>query len=481
MAVTSALVDSTLRTGSTGTASTVTGVQFGSAFADRVLVPAYLVGSVSQDPTSGTVDGQSAVVTGTNSSGQPGFGFLSAVVASGTSGNVVGNFSSSDTLAVAGVVALTGAGSATPSDTFAVLSTSSTIDVAAGGCVVAVAFAASSGSWTGATQLGSVAIPALGGTYYIATFDNGGGALSGRTISYSTADLLYVAAFDADGGGGPVDITGTMAATVPVPVTAMVAVQSPVWTLVGISEVAVDASGDYTLSEPSGVAQNDVLVVGISIRSNVLHANADWSIPQSDASGNTTNNSTGSIVSYQAAYCFRGASPPSYVFTKTGGSRCLATVAAWRSNRPGVPSFDTSAELAMGSAGTGLTLSGGVTTAEAEELLVGWVHGARNISVSAMDAVTEVTGASGSTDTTTPPVLNTWTERSDRNNGTSPTVGLALFDAVKQSAGSTGNITATASASARHGMTVLAFKHPALAGASVVPQVVHHRHMQGIQ
>lgn len=458
MAVTSALVDSTLRTGSTGTTSTVTGVQFGSAFAGRVLVPAYLVGSVGQDPTSGTVDGQAAVVTGTNSSGSPGLGFLSAVVASNTSGNVVGNFSSSDTLAVAGVVALTGAGSATPSDTFAVLSTSSTIDVAAGGCVVAVAFAASSGSWTGATQLGSVAVPALGGTYYIATFDNGGGALSGRTISYTTADLLYAAAFDADAGGafsvaangGTYSITGAAVATD----------IKPDWTLVGITEAAVDASDNYTLSEPTGAQQDDILVVDIAIRSNVLHTNADWTFPQSDSSGNTTNNTTGSIVSYQTGYCIRGGSAPSYVFAKTGGSRCLGTVRAYRSSRAGTPVFDTSAELAMGAAGTSLTLSGGVTTAEAGELLVTGVFGARANTVSNMDGATEVTGNSGSVDTTTKPVRGTWTERSDRNNGTSPTVALACYDAVKPTAGSTGNLTATESQSARHGMTVMAFKHP---------------------
>lgn len=464
MAVTSALVDSTLRTGSTGTASTVTGVQFGSAFADRVLVPAYLVGSVSQDPTSGTVDGQSAVVTGTNSSGQPGSGFLSAVVASGTSGNVVGNFSSSDTLAVAGVVALTGAGSATPSDTFAVLSTSSTIDVAAGGCVVAVAFAASSGSWTGATQLGSVAIPALGGTYYIATFDNGGGALSGRTISYTTADLLYAAAFDAGGGGSLYTLaadTGTFAITGQAAGTLL----GPYWTYVGKTEAAVSASGNYTLTEPSGVQQGDVLVVDFATRSNVIYTNADWTFPQSDTTGNTTNNTTGSIVSYQTGYCIRGSSAPSYVFSRTGGSRALGTVRAYRSSRAGTPTFDTSAEVAMGAAGTTVTLTGGVTTTGIDELITTGVYGARANTVSNMDGTTEVTGNSGSTDTTTQPVLGTWTERSDRSNGTSPTVALAVYDTIKRTAGSTGNLTATESQSARHGMTAMAFKHPAASGS----------------
>lgn len=270
------------------------------------------------------------------------------------------------------------------------------------------------------------------------------------------------------GGGGGTDISPAAAQLSLSSVAPSVTNTTPQWYLVGITEAAVDASGDYTLSEPGSVAQNDILVVDIAIRSNVLHTNADWTFPQSDASGNTTNNTTGSIVSYQTGYCIRGGSAPSYVFAKTGGSRCLGTVRAYRSSVAGVPRFDTSAELAMGSAGTALTLTGGVTTAEALELLVTGVFGARANTVSNMDGATEVTGNSGATNTTNNPLLNTWTERSDRNNGTSPTVALACYDVVKETAGSTGDLTATESQSARHGMTVMAFMHP-LSSISLQP------------
>lgn len=264
---------------------------------------------------------------------------------------------------------------------------------------------------------------------------------------------------DWDGGGSPYSVAAN-GGTYSLTGTAVTLAIKPDWTFVGKSDVAVDASGDYTLSEPTGAQQDDILVVDIAIRSNVLHTNADWTFPQSDSSGNTTNNTTGSIVSYQTGYCIRGSSAPSYVFAKTGGSRCLATVRAYRSSRAGTPVFDTSAEVAMGAASGTVTLTGGVTTAEPGELLVTGVFGARANTVSNMDGATEVTGNSGSTDTTTPPTRGTWIERSDRNNGTSPTVALACYDAVKISAGSTGNLTATESQSARHGMTVMAFKHP---------------------
>lgn len=269
--------------------------------------------------------------------------------------------------------------------------------------------------------------------------------------------------WDGGGGGSPYTLTADKGTFTTTGQVANLTV-GPSWTYIGKTEATVSASGNYTLTEPSGAQQNDILVVDFATRSNVIYTNSDWTFPQSDTSGNTTNNTTGSIVSYQTGYCIRGSSAPSYVFNRTGGSRCLGTVRAYRSSRAGTPSFDTSAELAMGSAGTALTLTGGVTTTGIDELIVTGVYGARANTVSAMDGVTEVTGASGATDTTTPPTLGTWIERSDRNNGTSPTVALACYDAVKRTAGSTGNLTATQSQSARHGMVAMAFKHPAPAG-----------------
>lgn len=266
------------------------------------------------------------------------------------------------------------------------------------------------------------------------------------------------------GGGSPYTLTaaqGTFATTGQAANLKL----GPSWTFVGKTEAAVNASGAYTLTEPSGAQQNDILVVDFAARSNVVFANADWTFPQSDTTGNTTNNTTGSIVSYQTGYCIRGSSAPSYVFTRTGGSRALGTVRAYRSSRAGTPSFDTSAEVAMGAAGTTVTLTGGVTTTGIDELITTGVYGARANTVSNMDGTTEVTGNSGATNTTTPPVFGTWTERSDRSNGTSPTVALAVYDTIKRTAGSTGNLTATESQSARHGMTAMAFKHPASSGS----------------
>lgn len=333
--------------------------------------------------------------------------------------------------------------------------------------------------WTAKTvslRVNNSTVSGVGGSFtdspaslYAAAFSGSNGAITGNL---DTAQLAYTppsgyVSWDAfAGGGGPTSYTLTAdAGSFTTTGQAANLLLGPYWTLVGITEAAVSASGNYTLTEPSGVQQGDVLVVDFATRSNVIYTNADWTFPQSDTTGNTTNNTTGSIVSYQTGYCIRGSSAPSYTFNRTGGSRCLGTVRAYRSSRAGTPSFDTSAEVAMASAGTTVTLTGGVTTTDIDELLVTAVYGARANTVSNMDGTTEVTGNSGATDTTTPPVLGTWTERSDRNNGTSPTVALACYDTIKRTAGSTGNLTATESQSARHGMTAMAFKHPAVSGS----------------
>ncbi|HJY05363.1 MAG TPA: hypothetical protein VJ323_03555, partial [Bryobacteraceae bacterium] len=199
MAVTSALVDSTERVGASGTTSTVTGTTWGTAGTGRVLIDAYIKADFTNPITSGSIGGISGVVT---DGGVSALGLISAVVAAGTSGNVVSTQGASDQLYSEFVVALTGAASATPTDTIVNTSGGSgNIDVPAGGCVVAYAIAGGSGTWTGATGVGTH-VGVGGATYSVATFDNAGGALTNRAISYSTGVGLVVAAFDAGGGGG---------------------------------------------------------------------------------------------------------------------------------------------------------------------------------------------------------------------------------------------------------------------------------------
>jgi hypothetical protein len=237
---------------------------------------------------------------------------------------------------------------------------------------------------------------------------------------------------------------------------------APVWTYIGNSFAAASASNNYTLAEPSGTLPGDLMIADFAVRSNVIYTNASWIFPQSDAAGNTTNETTASDTSFQTGYCIRGASAPTMVFARTGGSRALGSIRVYRSSK-GSPIFDTSAQVAMTVAGTTVTLTGGLTTAAANELIVTGVAGARAAATtnqfSAMTGATEVTGTSGAANTTIAPQLNTWTERRDAGNTTSPTVSTGLYDVVKGTAGSTGDLTCVAATSALHGMTAMAFKH----------------------
>jgi hypothetical protein len=195
---TSALVDNATRTSSTGTSPTVTGAGFGSAFAGRVLVVEWASIDLGTAPTAATIGGVSATIIGTGL-----LGLAAAVVPSGTSGNIVFTTSSSDTIVTNGVVALTGAANATPSDTIVnYAGASGNIDVGAAGALVAFAYnnPPPDGAWTGATGLRTDS--SLGAALSTASFDNGGGALTNRAVSYSTGLALIAAAFDADAGGG---------------------------------------------------------------------------------------------------------------------------------------------------------------------------------------------------------------------------------------------------------------------------------------
>lgn len=207
MAVTSALVDSTQRTGSNGTTSTVTGVLFGTAFSGRVIT---VQCAANFYPSAATIGGVTATIRGSTAFSGSGTFTLSAVVPTGTSGNVVATFSSSDSLLTFSVVALNGASSAVPSATIDNGTGSGTINIGAGGAIVAFSLSVTAGTWTGASLLATDT--SLGVAYSTASFDNSGGAITGRAVSYTggTPLSLITLAFDDAGGGGGQNLTPSL-------------------------------------------------------------------------------------------------------------------------------------------------------------------------------------------------------------------------------------------------------------------------------
>lgn len=232
------------------------------------------------------------------------------------------------------------------------------------------------------------------------------------------------------------------------------------WTYVGVSGVASSSSGNITLTEPTGVQENDLLVAIISYRSNAAFTDpgSPWVSVTSQNTGNTTANSTGSIGSGHMWYCIRGASAPGLTFTRTLGDIALGRIVAYRGNNITSSVLVTQTSTTLAAAATAVSVTG-LTTQNARDLIVFGFCGARNGSASNFDAATDPTTTSGTASNETgSPLVGDWQERCDSGTTTGADTTLAIADAIRGAAGATGNLTVTASSSARHVVVAAAFR-----------------------
>lgn len=446
----------------------------GSAFSGRVVVFALLSSDI---PTTATIGGVTATITAlTDPLSGLSCSFVAAVVPTGTTANLVTN--GSDFILYA-VYTLPSGTSTTPSSTavdgtVSAITLNLTLSPGAGDGAIALVVTEPTAAFTAGvtSDSGPVADNSNGFQYNVGSAGN----LSSGSLTVTGTGTSFVLMYGATwaGASGPVDVTGTGAvpASMTAPHAAGTGTITPVWSIVGVTEAAINAATtSYTLTLPAGVQQDDIIVVHFATRGNASNVSIPWTnaaftFAQSDSGGNATNNTTASDTGFQSAYCFRGASNPSMVFTRTGtvtSMRSFGTVLVYRSNVTGTPVFDAGAQFSQTTASTTVTLTGGITTANADELLVVGAPLARGSATTNQASnmhATDPSGASGAINTTINPVVGTWTERSDRGNTTSPTVSLACYDAVRQAAGATGNLIYTAANSALNGITVMAFQHP---------------------
>jgi hypothetical protein len=225
------------------------------------------------------------------------------------------------------------------------------------------------------------------------------------------------------------------------------------WDLIGVSTYAEVTSGNLTLNAPAGIAEGDLLVACIAYRSNVAFTlPANWNLVATQQSSGDTDATQG-IASGVMAWIIRGASNPSFVFTRTGGDVAQGTILAYRGHA--LSPYDTGGAATRGTIGEP-TLAA-ISTAQAGELLVAMVSSGDNSSMSKFDA-TDPSTASDGTDTSTDPTEGTWIERFDRGSNSGADTGLAVADAVKAGSGSTGTLSADASATTRSVFIVGAFK-----------------------
>jgi hypothetical protein len=210
---------------------------------------------------------------------------------------------------------------------------------------------------------------------------------------------------------------------------------------------------------PSGVQEGDLLVAIISYRSNAAFTSpgSPWVSVTSQNTGNTTANGTGSIGSGHMFYCIRGSSNPGLTFTRTAGDVALGRIVAYRGNNISSGVLVTQTSTTLGTAATAINVTG-LTTANARDLIVVGACAARNTGITNFDAATDPTITSGTASNETgDPAEGDWQERADSSTTAGADCGLAIADAIRATAGATGNLTMTAGTSARHVVVAAAF------------------------
>lgn len=229
------------------------------------------------------------------------------------------------------------------------------------------------------------------------------------------------------------------------------------WSFVANGTLGTGSSGNQTLTEPAGAQQGDLLVAFVGYRDSPAFSNADWTFV-SQLAGDTTAGGATALAGGFLAYCVRGASAPSYIFTRTAGSLARGRVVAYRPSG-GTISLDDWSENQLGvGAGSTTGTTGALDTTASNVLIFAGVAGARDASPSAFDAATDPSTASGSSALTSDIVAGTWVLRMTSTTATAPQVHVGAADGYKATAGNTGTIQATSSLSSRSYMAAAAFK-----------------------
>jgi hypothetical protein len=235
------------------------------------------------------------------------------------------------------------------------------------------------------------------------------------------------------------------------------------WQLVGVSDQVQVTGTTHTLVTTgiSGLTTGDLLVACISSRiasttAVTLPSGGEWTLVEDELNNNTATN-TSATPSGTMAYCVRGASDPNLTFTHpTAPSVALGRIVAYRNNAlTGV--LDTQTNFTTATNVTAISGTG-LTTSQDDDLIVAMRAGGQESTLTSFAAATDPTTASGATNTTSHPAPNAWTERADATTTTGADTALSIYDTVKTAAGSTGNLTATASQASAHVVIAGAFK-----------------------
>lgn len=223
---------------------------------------------------------------------------------------------------------------------------------------------------------------------------------------------------------------------------------------VGFEAPVADATGNFTLAEPAGCQQGDLLVACIAYRGNVvIGLPSGWAtVATQQSSGNTSTTTSTAIGSGLMAYIIRGSSAPDLTFTRTLGDVAFGSIVAYRSDQGRTISYDTGTANTLAANSTTVT-TGTFTTAQYGELLLMACCGADDTSSSGYLAATG-------------PASGIWlaTPVDNYTTVTGADTFLTIVSAIKDVAGATGTLQYTAGNSSRHVCIVGAFKEATTGG-----------------
>lgn len=104
------------------------------------------------------------------------------------------------------------------------------------------------------------------------------------------------------------------------------------WSWIGTSSPVYVANGNITLTEPSGVAENDLLIAAVVSRGPaVFTLPSGWTLLGTAIDGNALSGAN-AATGLRFAYIKRGASAPSLTFTRTSGVTAIGAISAYRAS-----------------------------------------------------------------------------------------------------------------------------------------------------
>jgi len=231
------------------------------------------------------------------------------------------------------------------------------------------------------------------------------------------------------------------------------------WSITGISTVIEtgQTGGNLTFNTPSGTpTTGDLLVACMGMRSNAGFTpnSAVWNLVATQQLSGDTDATSGIASGGMWYTVLTSGTDPDFLFNRTGGNVAQGICVRYRGVDTGSP-YNTGNAGTLGAVGEPSLAQ--LTSIPANNLLVAMVSSGDATLCTAFDAVTDPSVVSSTIDTTTAPVVGTWTHRADSSTGTGADHGLSIADGVKTSLGNTGTFSANAVTTSRSVFIVAAF------------------------